>query len=257
MNPEIQDVLDGKTEGCILNQDCLDVMRDMPDGCVDLVLTDPPYGSEETHGKHLSGVVLKNGEPARRVLSFGGIDEPACVLLATEFVRLSTAWAVFTCEWHYMEAMHRADLLVRFGIWRKRNGAPQFTGDRPGMGWEAVAICHRIGKKSWNGGGKHAFYDYPKVDSPHPTQKPIGLLCELTQDFSNEGDIILDPFMGSGTTCVAAKKLGRRYIGIEISEDYCEIARERLKYTRPDTPSLLTSKNRSKKRKHKQVEGLF
>ncbi len=62
----------------------------------------------------------------------------------------------------------------------------------------------------------------------HPNEKPVELLCELISCLSNAGDLVLDPFCGSGTTCVAAKMLGRRYIGIEISEEYCRVARERL-----------------------------
>ena len=230
--PEIDAVLAGESEGCIVCGDCLEVMADMPDGCADAVVTDPPYGNTETHGAHLSSVTLKNGEPARQALGFKGIDEARCVELAARFIRLARGWAVFTCEWHFMEAIHRAGHLVRFGIWRKRNGAPQFTGDRPGTGWEAIAICHGPGKKAWNGGGKHAVYDYPKVrGGGHPTEKPVPLFAELVSDFTNPGDIILDPFCGSGTTCVAAKKLGRRYIGIEIDPHYCEIARERVAST--------------------------
>jgi DNA modification methylase len=63
----------------------------------------------------------------------------------------------------------------------------------------------------------------------HPTQKPILLFEKILEDYTNLHDLILDPFCGSGTTCIAAKKLGRRYIGIEISEEYCQIARERLR----------------------------
>jgi DNA modification methylase len=63
----------------------------------------------------------------------------------------------------------------------------------------------------------------------HPTQKPLLLMEKIIADFSRSNDLILDPFCGSGTTCVAAKMLGRRYIGIDISEEYCQIARERLK----------------------------
>ena len=63
----------------------------------------------------------------------------------------------------------------------------------------------------------------------HPTQKPLAVILPIIQASSNFGDLILDPFAGSGSTLVAAKQLGRRYIGIEISEEYCKIARERLK----------------------------
>ncbi len=222
LNPEIQSVLDGESEGCIVCADCLDVMKEMPDGCVDAVVTDPPYGSAETHGKHLSSVV------PRQALGFGGICEHECIELAGRFVELGRRWTVFTCEWHFLEGLYRAGLLVRFGIWRKPNGAPQFTGDRPGMGWEAVAICHSSGKKRWNGGGKHRFYTHCIQVGSHPTQKPVALFSEFVADFTDLDDIILDPFCGSGTTCVAAKKLGRHYIGIDINKEYCNIARDRL-----------------------------
>ena len=129
-----------------------------------------------------------------------------------------------------MEALHKAGVLVRFGIWRKPDGAPQFTGDRPGTGWEAVAICHREGKKRWNGGGHHAFWSFPCArGSGHPTEKPIRLFQSFVEQFSDPGETILDPFMGSGTTLRAAKDLGRKAIGIEIEEKYCEIAVKRLK----------------------------
>jgi len=74
------------------------------------------------------------------------------------------------------------------GIWRKPDGAPQFTGDRPGTGWEGVAICHRDGKKYWNGGGKHAFWNIPKNEnnSGHPTGKPYRLLMFFVSDFTEQ-----------------------------------------------------------------------
>ncbi|MEK9207490.1 MAG: site-specific DNA-methyltransferase, partial [Patescibacteria group bacterium] len=63
----------------------------------------------------------------------------------------------------------------------------------------------------------------------HPTQKPQELMRWCVANYSKENDIILDPFLGSGTTAVAAKQLNRRFIGCEISEKYCEIARQRLR----------------------------
>ena len=73
------------------------------------------------------------------------------------------------------------------------------------------------------------YYSRDKGKENHPTQKPLALIKWLVITFSDKCDIILDPFLGSGTTAVAAKQLGRKYIGIEISEKYCQIARDRLR----------------------------
>ena len=64
--------------------------------------------------------------------------------------------------------------------------------------------------------------------TPHPTQKPIGLIEHLVKGWSNEGDLVLDPFLGSGTTAVVCERLNRRWIGIEINEEYCELAKNRV-----------------------------
>jgi len=72
------------------------------------------------------------------------------------------------------------------------------------------------------------FYNGDQKNKNHPTQKPVELFKYLIQTYSKESDTILDPFLGSGTTLVAAKQLNRNAVGIEISEKYCEIARQRL-----------------------------
>ena len=208
--------------------DCREILPSL--GGVDAVLSDPPYGDGDTHAKHLSSVTLKNGVPAGQELGFAGIDQGECVSIAKQWTEIARRWVVFTCEWKFIHALDEAGVLVRFGIWRKPDGAPQFTGDRPGTGWEAVAICHRGGRKRWNGGGKHAFWSVPKGEnkSGHPTGKPIGLYLQFVQDFTEEGELILDPFMGSGTTGVACAKLGRRFIGIERDERYFDMACRRI-----------------------------
>ena len=224
MNPER--VVIGDAE--LWHGDCLEILPTLPK--VDAVITDPPYGDADTHAKHLSSITLANGEPAGQALGFHGISCEECVEHAARWVDIARRWVVFTCEWKYAHALGNAGLLVRLGIWRKPDGAPQFTGDRPGTGWEAVAICHRSGKKRWNGGGKHAFWSFPKGqnNSGHPTGKPLGLLSEFVTDFTDSGEIVLDPFMGSGTTGVACAKLGRKFIGIEIERKYFDIACERI-----------------------------
>jgi site-specific DNA-methyltransferase (adenine-specific) len=208
--------------------DCREILPELPK--VDAVITDPPYGDRETHAGHLGNVILKNGEPARQALGFEGISESQMVEMAQQWVNIASRWVVFTSEWKFMTALDSAGLLVRFGIWRKPDGAPQFTGDRPGTGWEGIAICHRPGRKRWNGGGKHAFYNWPKGSnkSGHPTGKPIGLFSEFVQEYTDTGETILDPFMGSGTTGVAAIQMGRKFIGIEREPKYFDIACKRI-----------------------------
>lgn len=208
--------------------DCRDILPTLAP--VDAVITDPPYGDAATHAGHLGGVTLRDGTPAGQALGFAGITESEAVEMASAWVSLSKSWVVFTSEWKFVKALDDAGLLVRFGIWRKPDGAPQFTGDRPGMGWEAVAICHRPGKKKWNGGGKHAFWSYPKGGGKtnHPTEKPIFLFTDFVCDFTNPGDVVLDPFMGSGTTGVAAIQEGRSFIGIEREPKYFDIACKRI-----------------------------
>lgn len=207
--------------------DCRDILPTL--GKVDAVVTDPPYGIGDTHANHLSKITLRNGEPARQALEFDGISGAELVEYTREWCAVAARWVVFTCEWKQVHLLDEAGLLVRFGIWRKPDGAPQFTGDRPGTGWEAVAICHRPGRKRWNGGGSHAFWSFPKAGKyGHPTEKPEGLISAFVQDFSEEGEAILDPFMGSGTTGVACARLGRKFIGIEIEPKYFDIACKRI-----------------------------
>lgn len=208
--------------------DCMEILPTLDK--VDAVITDPPYGNDDTHAKHLANVILKNGENAGQSLGFDGISQEQMLEMAKQWVEKANRWVVFTSEWKFMSALDNSGLLIRFGIWRKPDGAPQFTGDRPGMGWEGIAICHRKGKKRWNGGGKHAFYTWAKGsnNSGHPTGKPIGLFSDFVQDFTDHRETILDPFMGSGTTGVAAIQMGRKFIGIEREPKYFDIACKRI-----------------------------
>jgi len=123
-------------------------------------------------------------------------------------------------------------------VWVKPDGMPQFTGDRPGMGYESIVSAWAgPGASSWNGGGRHGVFTIPKHDSgnghggaanPHPTTKPYRLMSELVSLFSNHGETILDPFMGSGSTGFAAISLGRKFVGVEIDQTYFAVACRRL-----------------------------
>lgn len=209
----------------IYHGDCRDVLPTL--GPVDHVITDPPY-SETTH----EGARTGDASSAGVLVSFASTD--ASVIADVLKQCRAKRWAVLTVDWQHVLPLKLLPpsgwKFVRHGVWVKPNGTPQFTGDRPAQGWEAVAILHADvkGKMRWNGGGLPATWTHCKVTGLHPTGKPEPLLLDWVQMFTDPGETILDPFMGSGTTLVAAKRLGRKAIGIEINERYCEIAAKRL-----------------------------
>lgn len=200
--------------------------RQIDVGEVDHVITDPPYSDDTHDGARTANVQTK-------LLTF---DSAEVGLIHSVLSRARVRrWVVATIDWQHMLPMkvHPPDGMrfVRHGVWVKPNGAPQFTGDRPGQGWEAVMILHSTRddqKMSWNGGGRHAVWRCARVQSQHPTCKPIELLMSFIEQFTSEGDVIFDPFAGEGTTLVAAKRLGRRAIGVEIDSKWCDAAVRRL-----------------------------
>jgi site-specific DNA-methyltransferase (adenine-specific) len=148
--------------------------------------------------------------------------------------RVSQGWVVATLDYRHaveFDSEPPTGLKVqRLGVWVKTNPTPQLSGDRPAQGWESIAYMHRADRRSkWNGGGAHGNYVAP-IPPPegHPTAKPLPLVAKWVRWFTNQGDLILDPFAGSGTTLRAAKDEGRKAIGVELDERYCEIAAKRL-----------------------------
>lgn len=243
----------------IFHGDCRDILPTLD--AVDHVITDPPY-SEWVHSKSRAGARPLTGSlaggtftsPANfaRTKDFGfeALTPELRFFAADEFARLTDRWVLVFSD---VESAHlwRADLArpivtaprqmeyIRTGAWVKVGATPQFTGDRPAASFEAITICHPNGRKRWNGGGHHAVWrtvwEVPIVlnrngNDPrlHETQKPEPLMAQLVGDFTDPGDLILDAFMGSGSTLAAAKRLGRRGIGIEARESDCEKAARRL-----------------------------
>jgi DNA modification methylase len=120
-------------------------------------------------------------------------------------------------------------------MWFRTDGTPQISSDRPAQGAEGIAVMHRPGVKlRWNSGGKRGVWvcGVERDNRQHPTQKPITLMESLIADFTDPGDLILDPFSGSGTTGVAAIRLGRRFIGWERDPKHAGTARKRLSAAR-------------------------
>lgn len=219
--------------------DCRDLVTQLH--CYDHALTDPPY-DEETHAGARSDL-----RPAYHV-DFAHLDDPATV------VRLlaPTRWALAFCSTEMLGDYRRAagpERWIRSGIWDRPDGAPQLTGDRPAQAVEGIAIWHPPGVKRWNGGGKRGIWRHGVVrgeERVHETQKPIRLIRELILDFTDVGDLIMDPFAGSGSTGVAAKQCGRRAVLIEIDEARCMVAATRLAEASLDERIALVSGQRGK-----------
>lgn len=219
--------------------DALEYMEVLADASVDHVITDPPY-SAHVHAN--VGAVktrpMDRSKGAGRItdLGFGHMTDEAMARSAHHFARIARRWVlVFTDvesvpKWR--TALEGAGLdYVRTGVWIKPGAAPQFSGDRPGVGYESVVVMHQPGRKRWNGGGRHAVWTHPVVstnDRVHTTQKPEALMASLVGDFTDPGETILDPFAGSGTTGVAALKVGRRFVGVEADATHHATASVRL-----------------------------
>jgi len=227
--------------------DCLDPvtgMASLGDKSVDHVITDPPYEAEAhtlqrrvKRGLSADGVDMRVAEV--EALDFAPMTEDQRDLSAYEIGRVARRWALVFCQAEAVGLWKQAMLMAglnwkRSCIWVKPDGMPQLTGDRPGMGYESIACAHGDGASRWNGGGSHGVFKVSKSDdrTGHPTQKPIALMEKLIRLFTDPGDLILDPFAGSGTTGVAAIRLGRRFIGWEKDPKYHAIALKRLKAAR-------------------------
>jgi hypothetical protein len=221
----------------IYHGDCREFLPHLPQ--VDHTITDPPY-DEQTHAGVRSATPVY-GRISEIPVEFDPLDTFQIVpVLLTMAKRWTVAFCAMEMLGDYKRAAGYVDVKhpgawVRGGFWRRPDGAPQFTGDRPAQPGDGIAIMHPRGRKRWNGGGHHAYWECPveRDDRVHPTQKPLTLMVAILSAFANPGEMILDPFAGVGTTAVAAKRLGMRAIAIELTEAHCEQAARRVEQTQP------------------------
>ena len=222
--------------------DCLDILPTIESGSITLLWTDPPYG----HGNHnndlnsrlndyreIENKPIENDSPEdmREVVS-------GMLTLSLPLLRNDCCCCCCCCggggpkptfAW-LAERMDREGLsFFHSVIWDKLN---------PGLGWryrrqhEMVMVAHKAGGKlAWANEDKtqrNVIACSPPRDRLHPNEKPVALVEKFILLHTKPGDVVLDPFMGSGTTGVAALKHGRQFIGIEVSPEYFEIASRRI-----------------------------
>ncbi len=209
-------------ENTIIHGDSLSVLRELPDGCVDAIITDPPYGIGYTS---TTGVRVKNDK------------SPFIWFLYDAFRVLKPNGGALICftRWDvqqaFIDAMRIAGFVVKSElVWNKVYHGMGDTKAQFAPMHENILFAVR-GKYAFPGTRPRDVLTHEKLNSAHmvhPTEKPVELLEDIITSVTHPDDLILDPFAGSGSTLVAAKQTGRRYIGVELDGDYCQTARQRL-----------------------------
>ena len=213
----------------LYHADSFEVMQTMEEESIDCVITDPPF-TERTH----KGARKNTNKGVQDLITFDSFTEKQLYSSFEKLGKITKGWVVSSLDYHHafkFEDLPPENLRqMRIGVWVKKNATPQISGDRPAQGWEAISYLHRKDRKAvWNGGGHHGNYvtNIPTATG-HPTPKSLAVLSSFVERFTNLGDTIFDPFAGGGTTLVAARNLGRKVIGVELDEKYCELIANRL-----------------------------
>lgn len=236
----------------LFHGDCLEILPQFPRNSIDMIFADPPYflsnGGITCHAGKMVSVNKGKWDISR------GIEEnhkfnlawlSACqqVLTKNGVIWVSgTAHIIFSVGFAMQQLGFK---ILNDVIWFKPNAAPNlscryFTHSTETVIWAAKnqkskhAFNYELMKQLGNGKQMRNLWEISppqpseKIHGKHPTQKPLKLLERILLASTNEGDVVLDPFNGSGTTAITAVKLNRKYLGIEISEEYLELTMHRL-----------------------------
>jgi site-specific DNA-methyltransferase (adenine-specific) len=217
--------------------DCLEATK-LIDVQVDLSLCDPPYEESMHTADRMVKAGVEGWGTKTEAHKFGAMDEHTRSEITRLMVEKTKGWLMIFCQsegiYYWKNAIEQHGGKYRFtGAWVKPSSKPNLSGDSPGLGFETVVSGWCGGGKSrWNGGGKAAVWTHNPAkrtaDNTHTSIKPHSLMVELVGLFSNEGQTVLDTFMGSGSTGVAAVALGRKFIGIERDPEYFNICCRRI-----------------------------
>lgn len=225
----------------LFNGDCLELMKNIPDKSVDLVVTDPPY---EFHSGGEGGAFGRDKRTYHRELyDSGNLDKGCPNEVLRELMRVMVKpniylWCNKNQLGQYIEFFEGRGCTTDLLTWHKTNPVP--TCNNKYLSDTEYILYFRAGGVPMYGSynTKKKYYITPtnKADKNkwgHPTMKPVDIIKNLVINSSKDGDTILDPFMGSGTTGVAVKELGggRKFVGIEVNPEYYAIAQQRIEET--------------------------
>lgn len=222
------------------NIDCLEGLAEIPDNSVDCIITDPPYFLSMGHagGTDLKGLKTKSDMMAsNRAFGDLAIAKPFYRQLFQEYARVlkpEGAFYFFT-DWRgyaFYFPIINAELPVRnLIVWDKKSGPGSyytFAHEFIIFGTAASKLLNKGGTNVWRMAAFSSGAKKTNGEKVHPTQKPVELIAKMIEDATEPGAVVLDTFMGSGTTAVACLRTGRNYIGFEQNERYHAIAQGRI-----------------------------
>ena len=226
----------------LLQGDCLELIKQVPSNSVDLILIDPPYEISRPTNFQSGEETGRDTDRFRISMDFGEWDKnfTGLEVVIKEGYRVLRQGGTMICFYDLWKIETLKNLYdsnkfkqVRFIEWIKTNPVPINSKINYLTNAREVAVSAIKGSKpTFNSSYDNGLYSYPicagKERTIHPTQKPLSLITDLVLKHSNEGDTVLDCFMGSGTTGVACKNTNREFIGMELDEKYFEIACDRI-----------------------------
>lgn len=234
----------------IINGDCLDVMSNIPDKSIDMILCDLPYGSTQNHWDSIIPLEPLWDQYKRIIKDNGAIVLTAIQPFASQLIcsnpkmfKLEIIWVKNKVSGYLNAkkmALKKHENILIFYNKQPTYNPQKTTGHKPVHAFTKTKNGTTYGKtqSGFSGGGSTERYptsvlEIPVVnnDNPnkiHPSQKPEELFNWLIKTYTNEGDLILDNCVGSGTTCVCAKQLNRNFIGIEANKEFYEASLKRI-----------------------------
>ena len=208
----------------ITNADCLDILKQLPDKCIDLVLTDPPYGMnfQSNHRK----------EKHEKIANDDNLLWLPEYMKEISRVKKEDAMCYFFCSWHnvdlFKQEIEKFFPVKNILIWEKNNtGMGDLFADYAPQ-YDMIIFCNPKNKKL-QGGRDSTILKYPRTGNEfHPTQKPVDLIAKLIRKSTNENDVVLDTFAGSCPVAFACVDMKRNFICVEKDFDYWKASCKRL-----------------------------
>ena len=223
--------------GILYNGDCLDIMKEIPNESIDLVVTDPPYRTTSRGNAGNSGGMMRTEKSLKgKIFDFNDITIKEWCPLLTNVLKNGTHFYIMTNHKNLNEYLNTIynDKNVKFTkslIWDKGN---KIMGQFYMSQFEYILFSRKGKAKKINDCGTSDILSIPnrktKINGKniHDTEKPVELMKILIKNSTQENEIVLDPFVGVGAVAIASEISNRKWISIELSEKYCEIAKQRL-----------------------------